>query len=302
MKLAPSPTLLVLAAGMGSRYGGLKQIDPVGPGGETIIDYSIYDALRAGFGKLVFVIRKSIEQPFKEIVGARFEKRAAVEYVFQELDQIPSGFEVSASRTKPWGTGHAILMASGAIHEPFAVINGDDFYGAQGFRALAQHLQSGSPDYAMVGFVLRNTLSEFGSVARGVCQVSSNGYLEDVVELTKIEPDSAHAKNTDAAGQVTRLTGDEVVSMNMWGFNPRLFAELKQYFVKFLERNGQNEKSEFFIPSAVNELVSSGRAVVKVLPTNDSWFGITYREDHPRVVASIGRLIQDGTYPERLWL
>jgi hypothetical protein len=154
----------------------------------------------------------------------------------------------------------------------------------------------------MVGFVLRNTLSEFGSVARGVCQVSSNGYLEDVVELTKIEPDSAHAKNTDAAGQVTRLTGDEVVSMNMWGFNPRLFAELKQYFVKFLERNGQNEKSEFFIPSAVNELVSSGRAVVKVLPTNDSWFGITYREDHPRVVASIGRLIQDGTYPERLWL
>jgi dTDP-glucose pyrophosphorylase len=171
MKLAPSPTLLVLAAGMGSRYGGLKQIDPVGPGGETIIDYSIYDALRAGFGKLVFVIRKSIEQPFKEIIGSRFEKRVPVEYVFQELDQLPPGFEVPAGRTKPWGTGHAILVAADAIHEPFAVINGDDFYGAEGFRVLAQHLQSGSPDYAMVGFVLRNTLSEFGSVARGVCKL-----------------------------------------------------------------------------------------------------------------------------------
>jgi len=301
MKLAASPTLLVLAAGMGSRYGGLKQIDPVGPGGETIIDYSIYDALRAGFGKLVFVIRKGIEQPFKEIIGSRFEKRVPVEYVFQELDQLPPGFQVPAGRTKPWGTGHAILVAADAIHEPFAVINGDDFYGAQGFRALAEHLQSGSPDYSLVGFVLRNTLSEFGSVARGLCKVSANGYLEDVVELTKIEPDGTHAKNTRADGQVTALTGDETVSMNMWGFSPRLFAELKEYFVKFFEQNSQDLKSEFFIPSAVNELVSSGRAGVKVLPTNDSWFGITYREDHPRVVANIGRLIQDGTYPERLW-
>ena len=301
MKLAASPTLLVLAAGMGSRYGGLKQIDPVGPGGETIIDYSIYDALRAGFGKLVFVIRKSIEQPFKEIIGARFEKRIPVEYVYQELDQLPPGFDVPASRTKPWGTGHAILMAAGAIHEPFAVINGDDFYGAGSFRVLAQQLQSGSEDYSMVGFVLRNTLSEFGSVARGVCQVSSDGYLEDVVELTKIEPDGAHAKNTGADGQITRLTGDETVSMNMWGFTPRLFGELQKYFVEFLKKNGQNDKSEFFIPSAVNEMVSAGLARVKVLPTNDSWFGITYREDHPRVVASIGRLIKDGTYPERLW-
>ena len=301
MKLAASPTLLVLAAGMGSRYGGLKQIDPVGPGGETIIDYSIYDALRAGFGKLVFVIRKSIEQSFKEIIGARFEKRVAVEYVFQELDQLPPGFQVPAGRTKPWGTGHAILMAADAIHEPFAVINGDDFYGAGGFRVLAQHLQSGSPDYSMVGFVLRNTLSEFGSVARGVCQVSGDGFLEDVVELTKIEPDGAHAKNTGADGQVTLLTGDETVSMNMWGFTPQLFGELHEYFVKFLKQNGQNDKSEFFIPSAVNELVSVAQARVKVLSSNDSWFGITYREDHPRVVASIGRLIQDGTYPERLW-
>ena len=301
MKPVAPPTLLVLAAGMGSRYGGLKQIDPVGPGGETIIDYSIYDALRAGFGKLVFVIRKDIEKPFKEIVGARFEKRIAVEYVFQELDQLPPGFEVPAGRTKPWGTGHAVLMAAGAIHEPFAVINGDDFYGAQGFRALAEHLQSGSPDYSMVGFVLRNTLSEFGSVARGVCQVSSDGFLENVVELIKIECDGAHARNTDAAGRVTSLTGDEVVSMNMWGFTPQVFRELREYFERFLELNGQDAKAEYFIPSTVNELVLAGRARVKVLHTNDSWFGITYREDHPRVVASIGRLIHDGVYPERLW-
>lgn len=296
-----SPTLLVLAAGMGSRYGGLKQIDPVGPGGETIIDYSIYDALRAGFGKLVFVIRKEIEQPFKEIVGARFEKRIAVEYVFQELDKLPAGFTLPATRTKPWGTGHAVLMASGVIHEPFAVINADDFYGAGSYRVLAEHLQSGTQDYSMVGFVLRNTLSEFGSVARGVCTVSADDYLEDVVELTKIEPDGAHAKNTDAEGRVTRLTGDEAVSMNMWGFTPRIFAELEEYFVKFLERKGTDARAEYYIPTAVNELILAGRARLKVLHSNDSWFGVTYREDHPRVVESISRLIRGGYYPERLW-
>ncbi len=189
MTPASSPTLLVLAAGMGSRYGGLKQIDPVGPAGETIIDYSIFDALRAGFGKLVFVIRKDIEQQFREIVGARFEKRIAVEYVFQSLEDIPPRFTVPAGRTKPWGTTQAILLAADAIHEPFAAINADDFYGADGYRELARHLTSGSPDYAMVGFILRNTLSDFGSVARGVCQVSDDGYLERIVELTKIERD-----------------------------------------------------------------------------------------------------------------
>jgi UTP-glucose-1-phosphate uridylyltransferase len=302
MTSAASPTLLVLAAGMGSRYGGLKQIEPVGPGGETIIDYSVYDALRAGFRKLVFVIRKNIEQEFRHIFGARFEKSVAVEYAYQELDQLPPGFEVPAGRSKPWGTAHAILVTEGVIHEPFAVINADDFYGAEGYRVLARHLQSGSPDYAMVGFVLRNTLSDFGSVARGVCQVSGDGYLQDVVEMTKIERDGAQARNTDAAGQVTMLTGDEVVSMNMWGFTPRIFGHLREYFEKFLELHSADVKAECFIPSAVNELVLTGRARVKVLPTNDSWFGITYREDHPRVVASISRLIQGGTYPERLWL
>lgn len=302
MKPMIAPTLLVLAAGMGSRYGGLKQIDPVGPGGETIIDYSIYDALRAGFGKLVFVIRKDIEEPFKQIVGARFEKRIAVEYVFQELDELPPGFKVPQGRTKPWGTAHAILMAAGAIHEPFAVINADDFYGAEGYRALAQQLQSGTADYAMVGFVLRNTLSEFGSVARGVCQVSAGGFLEGVVEFASIQRDGELARNTDATGHVTMLTGNEVVSMNMWGFASRIFEQLREHFQKFIELKGSDARSECYITSVVNELVRSGLEQVRILRTNDAWFGVTYREDHPRVVESIGRLIRDGVYPERLWL
>jgi len=286
---------------MGSRYGGLKQIDPVGPGGETIIDYSIYDALRAGFGKLVFVIRKEIEEPFKEVVGARFEKRVPVDYVFQELDKLPAGVAVPAGRTKPWGTTHAILMGAEAIREPFAVINADDFYGAEGYRVLAQHLQSGAPDYAMVGFVLRNTLSDFGSVSRGVCTVTDDGLLKDVVELTQIERDDTHARNTDAAGLVTNLTGDEVVSMNMWGFTPQVFGQLREIFREFLARSGTEMRSESYIPSAVNELVSSGQARVKVLRTHDSWFGVTYRDDQQRVAESIRRLIRDGKYPESLW-
>jgi UTP-glucose-1-phosphate uridylyltransferase len=295
------PTLLVMAAGMGSRYGGLKQIDPVGPNGETIIDYSIYDALRAGFGKLVFIIRQDIEAQFREIIGARFEQRIAVEYVFQELDKLPPGFAVPSGRTKPWGTTHAILMAAESVREPFAAINADDFYGAEGYCLLAQHFASGSPDYAMVGFILRNTLSDFGSVARGVCRVDDDGFLQTVSELTKIERDGAAAKNTDATGQITRLTGDEAVSMNMWGFTPALFAQLQTGFTAFLKKNGGELKSESYIPSAVNELVVAGRARVKVLRTNDSWFGVTYREDRPRVVENIRQLIARGDYPEKLW-
>lgn len=296
------PTLLILAAGMGSRYGGLKQIDAVGPGGETIIDYSIYDAIRAGFGKLVFVIRRDIEQQFKEVVGARFEERIAVEYVFQELDKLPPGFTVPPGRTKPWGTTHAILMAADAIREGFAVINADDFYGAQSYRLLAQQLQPNTSDYAMVGFTLRNTLSDFGSVGRGVCRVDSRDFLQNVVELTKIERDGAGAKDTSIVGQVAWLTGDETVSMNMWGFSPRVFDQLKEYFHRFLELNGSNAKFECYIPSAVNDLILGGRARVRVLRTNDSWFGVTYREDRPRVVESIRQLINRGNYPEKLWL
>jgi NDP-sugar pyrophosphorylase family protein len=286
---------------MGSRYGGLKQIDPVGPAGETIIDYSIFDALRAGFGKLVFVIRKDIEQQFREIVGARFEKRVAVDYVFQALEDIPSRFTVPAGRTKPWGTTQAILLAADTIHEPFAAINADDFYGADAYRSLAGQLMSGSPDYSMVGFVLRNTLSDFGSVARGVCQVSDDGYLEHIAELTKVERDGNGARNTDAAGKVTKLTGDEPVSMNYWGFTPQVFDQLRENFEKFLEKSGTDLKSECYIPNTVGELVRDGQARVKVLHSRDSWFGVTYREDRPRVVESIRGLIAKGIYPEKLW-
>jgi NDP-sugar pyrophosphorylase family protein len=286
---------------MGSRYGGLKQIDPVGPAGETIIDYSIFDALRAGFGKLVFVIRKDIEQQFREIVGARFEKRVAVDYVFQALEDIPPRFTVPAGRAKPWGTTQAILLAADAIHEPFAAINADDFYGADAYRSLAGYLTSGSPDYSMVGFVLRNTLSDFGSVARGVCRVSDDGYLEHIAELTKVERDGNGARNTDAAGTVTKLTGDEPVSMNMWGFTPQVFDQLRERFEKFLEGNATELKSECYIPNTVGELVRAGQARVKVLHSRDSWFGVTYREDRPRVVESIRGLIAKGIYPEKLW-
>jgi hypothetical protein len=295
------PTLLVLAAGMGSRYGGLKQIDPVGPAGETIIDYSIFDALRAGFGKLVFVIRHDIEQQFREIVGSRFEKRVAVEYVFQELDKLPPGFSVPAGRTKPWGTTHAILMAESVIHEPFAAINADDFYGRSAYSVLANHLNSGTPDYAMVGFILKNTLSDNGTVARGVSRTDANHYLTSIVEMMKIERDGAGAKNTDADGKVTHLTGDEAVSMNFWGFTPALFPQLRTEFDKFLKRAGQEQKSECYIPSTVGDLVTSGQARVKVLRSPDSWFGVTYREDRPQVVESIRKLVAKGEYPEKLW-
>jgi NDP-sugar pyrophosphorylase family protein len=301
MTSASSPTLLVLAAGMGSRYGGLKQIDPVGPAGETIIDYSIFDALRAGFGKLVFVIRKDIEDAFRETVGSRFEKRMAVEYVFQSLEDIPPRFTVPAGRTKPWGTTQAILVGADAVHEPFAAINADDFYGAESFRVIAAHLTSGSPDYAMIGFVLRNTLSEFGTVARGVCQLADGDYLKSIVEYLAIQRDGDSVKNTDANGQVTRLTGNEPVSLNFWGFTPRIFDQLRESFEAFLEQNGSDPKRECLIPTTMNDLVSAGKARVKVLPAQGSWFGVTYREDRPRVVEDIRALVAAGAYPEKLW-
>jgi NDP-sugar pyrophosphorylase family protein len=280
-------TLLVLAAGVGSRYGGLKQIDSVGPNGETIIDYSIYDARRTGFDKLVFVIRRDIEVPFKEIIGRRFEKRMPVEYAFQD---------VPPQRQKPWGTGQAILTTRSVVHKPFAAINADDFYGHNSFRLLAEHLRDGSEDYAMVGFRLLNTLSEFGSVARGVCDCDAEGYLSSITELTEVG-----RADGGAAAKGQELSGDEIVSMNMWGFTPAIFAHLERLFADFIKVSGQQEKSEFFIPTAVNELVSSRQARVKMLRTPDSWFGVTYREDRPRVMDSIRRLIADGDYPENLW-
>jgi dTDP-glucose pyrophosphorylase len=294
-------TLLVLAAGMGSRYGGLKQIDPIGPGGETLMDYSVFDALRAGFNKLVFVIRRDIERPFKETIGRRFEERVAVDYVFQELDRLPAGFAPPPQRRKPWGTAHAILVAAEAVREPFAAINADDFYGADSFPLLSAHLEADAADYAMVGFVLRNTLSEFGSVARGVCRVGAAGFLEDIVELTRIERADRGAKYLDENSASQRLTGEEIVSLNMWGFSPQVFNQLESEFAVFLEKQAQEEKAEFFISSVVGHLVSTGKARVKVLRTPNSWFGITYREDRSLVVDGIRQLIEQGKYPERLW-
>jgi UTP-glucose-1-phosphate uridylyltransferase len=284
-----------MAAGMGSRYGGLKQLDAVGPSGETIIDYSIYDALRAGFGRLVFVIRRDIEAPFRELIGSKFEKRTSVDYVFQELDKLPLGFTVPEGRTKPWGTTHAILLADGVIREPFAAINADDFYGRESFQVLADFLRAGSGDHAMVGYTLRNTLSEHGSVTRGVCERDASDYLRAVVELTAIEK---HGRGARAEGR--DLTGDELVSMNFWGFTPALFPQLRKQFDAFLRRSGQELKSECYIPTTINELVASGAARVKVLGTPSSWFGVTYKEDKPQVTASVRALIARGDYPEKL--
>jgi UTP-glucose-1-phosphate uridylyltransferase len=294
-------TLLILAAGMGSRYGGLKQLDPVGPDGETIIDYSVYDALRAGFNQLVFVIRRDIEQAFRETIGCRFEQQIAVKYVFQELDCVPPGEVVPPNRRKPWGTGHAILMAADTIHEPFGVINADDFYGAQSFQLLAAHLQPNNPSYAMVGFILRNTLSEFGSVARGVCQLT-DGRLESVCEIVGIEKHGQAARYKNGTGEFHTLTSDEMVSMNMWGFNPDIFDHLRQQFLEFLKVRGADEKAEFYIPSVVNTLIRIEKKRVDVLPTRSTWFGVTYREDRPFVVEGINQLVRNGEYPKRLWI
>jgi len=294
-------TLLILAAGAGSRYGGLKQFEPVGPHDETIMDYSVFDARRAGFTKAVFVIRKEKEEPFKRAIESKFEKRIAIDYVFQELGKLTPGFSVPEGRTKPWGTTHAILMAANLIHEPFAVINADDFYGTASFRAIAKHLQSGTPDYGMVGFTLRDTLTEFGTVARGICHVDQEGYLKDITELKAIEREGTHITNVDEEGKVTSLTGGEVVSMNMWGFTPQVFPVLHRHFQDFLRRHVSDLKAECYIPSTVNELLVEKQAKVKVLRPGDRWFGVTYREDHPRVVHHILQLIESGSYPRRLW-
>jgi len=295
-----NPSLLILAAGMASRYGGLKVNDPVGPNGETIMDYSIYDARRAGFGKIVFVIRREIEEPFKERIEAHFGRRLPIEFVYQEVTGIPPGFHVPHGRTKPWGTTHAILTASQAIQEPFAVINVGDFYGSESFRTLAQHLRAGTGDYAMVGYVLRNTLFDFGQAARAICHVDAHDWLESITELKNVERDGGHARNADAAGKETRLTGDEIVSMNMWGFTPRIFGQLQEQFTQFLEENGADQQAECSIPNTVNELLRAGELRAKVLHCCEAWFGVTYREDYSRAVGSIRRLIEAGYYPRKL--
>jgi len=300
------PSLVILAAGIGSRYGGLKQIDPIGPSGEIIIDYSIYDAIRAGFKKIVFVIKKDIEDAFKEIIGGKYENRIKVEYVFQELQNLPEGYSAPEGRIKPWGTGHALLMAESAVEEPFAVINADDFYGRSGYTLLFDFLSGienlSSTDFCMVGYRLRNTLSEYGSVARGVCKRDSRDYLEDVVERTQIFKEGNAARYTNSRGESFPLSGDEIASLNLWGFTPSVFGLIREQFVDFLEEQGTEMKYEFFIPSIVGRSIKERKASMKVLESNDSWFGITYKEDKEKVVSSVRKLIDEGIYPEKLFV
>jgi len=298
------PTLLVLAAGMGSRYGGLKQIDPMGPSGETILDYSVFDAIRAGFGKVVFIIRPDFEKDFRERIAAKFAGRIAVDFAFQTLDRLPPGFSVPAGREKPWGTTHAILCARSVIDTPFAVINADDFYGRDSYETLGRHLsglQNEDDAYAMVGFTLKNTLSDHGTVARGVCQTDAAGLLTDIQELTKIAKTPAGAENRSDDGVVTALTGEEPVSMNMWGFTPRLFPQLETDFIAFLRAKGHELKSESYIPMAVGAIVKARHGTCRVLRSNAAWFGVTYREDKAAVQASILAQVDAGHYPRSLW-
>ena len=298
------PSLVVLAAGMGSRYGGLKQIDPVGPSGESIIDYSIFDAIRAGFGKIVFIIRREIESAFRESIGDKFEKQILVEYVYQDLDALPDGFSVPEGRGKPWGTAHAILMAKKAVDGPFAVINADDFYGKAAFKLIGDYLSNAKDvdyaDFSMVGFILKNTLSEFGSVSRGVSRCDNDSNLVDIVERTDIRKIDDNIFYIEEEIKYP-LTGEEVVSMNMIGFTPSVFNYIETMFVEFLKSKGHELKSEFYIPYVVDELIKGGKAKMKVLKSYDTWFGITYKEDKPYVINSIKGLVDKGEYPEKLF-
>ncbi|HRU13196.1 MAG TPA: nucleotidyltransferase [Dysgonamonadaceae bacterium] len=298
------PTLFVLAAGMGSRYGGLKQLDGVGPSGETIMDYSIYDAVHAGFGKLVFVIRKSFEKDFREKIVKKYEHKIPVELVFQDLDNLPAGFSVPEGREKPWGTNHAVMMGKDVIHEPFAVINADDFYGRESYKVLADYLSelyNTRNQYCMIGYRVGNTLSESGTVARGICETDAEGNLTGVVERTQVMRIDGEVKYKDENDQWISIPDNTPVSMNMWGFTPDYFEYSEKYFVEFLKKNIQNPKAEFFIPLVVNELIVNNTAKVKVLDTPSKWFGVTYAEDRPGVVAKLQQLVDDGVYPSPLW-
>jgi len=301
------PTLVVLAAGMGSRYGGLKQVDPVGPSGEAILDYSVFDAERAGFGKVVFIIRKDFEAEFREKVGAKYEGVMPVEYCFQDIHDLPAPFTVPEGRTKPWGTAHAIRAARDVVKEPFAAINADDFYGRDAFAKLAAFLSNPQPagadpqrlHFAMVGYKLDLTLSDNGSVARGICKVE-DGKLTSVTEMTKLVRVPGGAENREDEANPVKLTGEERVSMNLWGFTPELFAALEARFPAWLEKNGTAPKSEWYIPFVVDEMIHEGKADVAVLPTDSNWFGVTYREDKPFVTGEIGKLVAAGEYPVQL--
>lgn len=297
------PTLLVLAAGMGSRYGGLKQLDGLGPHGETIMDYSIYDALRAGFGKVVFVIRKDIEKEFREKILSKYEGHIAVETVFQAIDNLPAGFICPADRTKPWGTNHAVMMAADVIKEPFAVINADDFYGRDAFEVVARELSEIRPGkYSLVGFRVGNTMSPNGSVARGICATDASGMLTDVAERKDVRYDeSGNIVCTGDAGELQVLEPATPVSMNLWGLMPDYFDLAKREFDKFLKINIDAPKAEMTIPDCVDGLIKSGEASVKVLDTTSRWFGVTYAGDRPGVVEKFAELHRQGVYPEKMF-
>ncbi|MCI8983287.1 MAG: nucleotidyltransferase [Hungatella sp.] len=301
-------TLVIMAAGIGSRFGGgIKQLEPVGPGGEIIMDYSIHDALEAGFNKIVFIIRKDLEKDFKEVIGSRIERIADVEYAFQELDNLPEGFEKPGDRTKPWGTGQAVLSVKGLVDGPFIVINADDYYGKEGFKKIHDYMvnemdeEAEVYDLCMGGFMLVNTLSENGGVTRGVCRVGADGYLETVTETYDIQKAGDQLKASDEQGNPVSLTIDCPVSMNMWGLPASFLDELEKGFPEFLSSLKEGDlKSEYLLPKIIDKLVEQGRAKVKVLETPDKWFGVTYKEDKQAVVDSLRSLIAQGVYPERL--
>ena len=301
------PTLLLLAAGMGSRYGGLKQLDGLGPNGETIMDYSIYDAVQAGFGKIVFVIRKDFEQDFREKILSKYEGHVPAELCFQSLDALPEGFKCPEGRVKPWGTNHAVLMAKDVIKEPFCVINCDDFYNRDAFMVIGKFLadlpEGSQGKYAMVGFRVGNTLSENGTVARGICSKNAAGHLTTVVERTEIMRVEGRVSYKDEQGAWVAVDDNTPVSMNMWGFTPDYFTHSEAYFKEFLAdpANMANPKAEFFIPLMVNKLIGDGTATVEVLDTTSKWFGVTYAADRQSVVDKIKKLIEEGVYPNKLW-
>ena len=302
-------TLVIMAAGIGSRFGGgIKQLAPVGPNGEIIMDYSIHDALEAGFNKIIFIIRKDLEKDFREIIGNRIEKIAHVEYAFQELEERPAGYQVPAGRTKPWGTGQAVLAVKGMVHEPFLVINADDYYGKEGFFKIHDYMvhemdtESDVYDMCMGGFILENTLSDNGTVTRGVCQVNEDGTLRDVTETFDIEWKDGSLKANDEQGNPVSVNPDQHVSMNMWGLPPRFLEELETGFPEFLDQIPEgNLKAEYLLPRIIDKLIKSGKGKVKVLETRDKWFGVTYQEDKAAVVDSIRRLIEEGVYKEKLY-
>ncbi len=295
------PTLVIMAAGMGSRYGGLKQMDPVGPNAETLLEYSIYDAIKAGFGKVVFVIRTDFAAEFKEQVGNRFADKIEVDYAFQALENLPEGYAVPAGRTKPWGTGQAVLACKDLVREPFAVQNADDFYGAEAYQTIAEEFgRMPAGESCMVGYRIRNTLSPHGSVSRGICE-TTNGYLTGINERTHIESDEAGVIRFFEDGTETLMTGDETCSMNFWGFLPSFFHTLEEKFAAFLDAKGQELKSEWYIPNIVDEMINREETRVKVLSCEGQWFGVTYPEDRPTVVAALRTMHANGIYPTPLW-